>query len=202
MNAVAVETQITLGFESAGMLMTPAEFDEITEYDDCYRYQLIHGVLVVNPIPSEAEANPNEELGHWLRTYKDQHPQGSALDATLPERYVRLPTSRRRADRVVWAGLGRRPEPRADVPTIVIEFVSSGRRSWRRDYVDKRQEYMELGVSEYWVIDRFQRTMTVWSKPQTGQQERVIQEGQLYSIDLLPGFELPLARLLSAADGW
>ena len=52
-----------LGPESAGMLMTPEEFDEVSECDDGYHYELIRGVLVVTPIPSEAEASPNS-LGH------------------------------------------------------------------------------------------------------------------------------------------
>src|ERR1700730_13341407 len=88
----------------AGLRMTPDEFDAITDYDERYRYELVHGVLVVTPIPSEAEADPNEELGYWLRNYRDQHPQGSILNLTLPERYIRLGDSRRRADRVLWAG--------------------------------------------------------------------------------------------------
>ena len=83
------------------MMMTPEEFDAIEDYDDNYRYELIRGVLVVNPIASEGEVSPNERLGHWLLTYQEQHPQGAALDATLPERYIHLSKSRRRGDRVI-----------------------------------------------------------------------------------------------------
>jgi hypothetical protein len=32
--------------------------------------------------------------------------------------------------------------------------------------------------------------------------KRVIPEKQTYTTDLLPGFELPLAKLLAAADSW
>src|SRR5688572_6939887 len=120
MSTPHLETPPKLGPDAAGLLMTPEEFDAITDYDDQYRYELIRGVLVVTPIPLEAESDPNEELGHWLRTYRDDHPMGSVLDKTLPERYVRTVPSRRRAGRVIWAGLGRRPDPEADVPTIVV----------------------------------------------------------------------------------
>jgi Uma2 family endonuclease len=140
--------------------MTPEEFDAITDSDERYHYELVQGVLVVTPIPSEAEADPNEELGYWLRTYRDQHPQGSALNLTLSERYVRIGDSQRRADRLIWTGLGRRPDTVVDIPTIVVEFVSSGMRNWLRDYDEKRREYLAPGVLEYWVIDRFGRTMT------------------------------------------
>ena len=85
-----------LGPYSAGMLMTPEEFDEITDYEDGFRYELIRGVLVVAPVPSEAEASPNDELGTMLRQYQREHPQGATLDETIPERYVRTSIGRRR----------------------------------------------------------------------------------------------------------
>jgi Uma2 family endonuclease len=141
-------------------------------------------------------------LGYLLRRYQDDHSQGSALDATLPERHVRTPRSRRRADRVIWAGLGRRPEPKTDVPAIVVEFVSEGKRSYKRDYEEKRREYAAVGVIEYWVIDRFQRTMSVLTRETTGQPARVVAATENYHTPLIPGFALPLAQILAAADKW
>jgi len=188
-----------IGLASAGVLMTPEEFDAIEEYDELYRYELIHGVLVVTPVPLEEEANPNETLGVLLGIYKRQHPLGSALDHTLPERYVYLPESRRRPDRVIWAGLGRYPNSRVDVPTIAVEFVSAGKRNYQRDYVLKRAEYRELGIAEYWIVDRFRRTMTVHrNRPEVA--EIVVKEGEVYETPQLPGFVLPLSELLEAAD--
>ena len=61
---------------------------------------------------------------------------------------------------MIWAGLGRMPNPRKDPPAIVVEFVSEGKRSWLRDYREKRAEYLAAGIREYWIIDRFARTMT------------------------------------------
>jgi Uma2 family endonuclease len=177
------------------MLLTPEEFDLVTDYDDLHRYELIKGVVVVNPIPSEAQGGPNEFLGHLLLAYQESHPQGTSIDDTLPERYVRTHDSRRLADRVIWAGLGRRPDPDADVPAIVVEIVS--RR--RRDYEEKRREYLALGVVEYWVIDRFQRRMTVFRQDA---EPLVVREGETHRTNLLPGFELPLARVLERADRW
>lgn len=187
---------------SAGLLMTPEEFDAITDYDECFHYELIHGVLVVNPIPGEGQADPNDELGHLLRSYKQRHPQGMALDKTMPERYVRTQGSRRLADRVIWAGMGRLPNPIVDVPQIVVEFVSAGKRSWQRDYIEKRREYAAVGVQEYWIVDRFRRAMTVVRNTKMGEQEFIIGENDIYRTELLPGFELPIAGLLAEADIW
>ncbi len=193
-----------LGRHSNGMLMTPEEFDAASDFDELYSYELIHGVLIVSPPPGESERDPNGELNYLLRAYKSGHPAGSALDKTLSEQYVRLPDSRRRADRVIWAGLGRIPDPRTDVPAIVIEFVSKRHRDRMRDYEEKRRVYLAVGVREYWIIDRFQRIMTVFrGQPGPGEPaEQVIKENEVYRTTLLTGFELPLARLLKVADDW
>jgi Uma2 family endonuclease len=199
----ATVERLVLSPDMAGTLMTPEEFDTAdVAPDDLSRYELIHGVLIVTPIPSEEEVDPNEELGHLLRAYREAHPQGRVLDKTLPERHIFGSDNRRRADRVIWAGLGRRPNPRTDPPTIVVEFVSKGRRNRKRDYVEKRREYEALGVREYWVIDRFQRTLTVYAPRVSATDERVVAEHEIYTTPLLPGSELPLARLFAAADDW
>jgi hypothetical protein len=66
-----------------------------------------------------------------LRQYQREHPQGSRLDETLPERYIRTSGGRRRADRVIWIGLGRCPDPVVDVPTIGCNPVVCESRGWR-----------------------------------------------------------------------
>jgi Uma2 family endonuclease len=191
-----------LGLDSAGALMTLVEFDAVKECDENYRYELIHGVLVVTPPPLEAERDPNDELGYLLRIYQEQHPRGATLDKTLPEQTVRTAHSRRRADRVIWAGLGRLPDPESDPPTIVVEFVSRGKRNRRRDYQEKRQEYKEAGIGEYWIIDRFRRSLTVFRNHPPKPEKLVFGETDSYRTTLLPGFELSPAKLLALADSW
>ena len=76
MSTAEIPIQIALDANSNGLRFTPDEFDDVTEYDPNYRYELIDGVVVVNPIPSEAEADPNETLGVFLGIYRRQHPGG------------------------------------------------------------------------------------------------------------------------------
>jgi Uma2 family endonuclease len=202
MNILLSPTPLVLRAGMAGVRLSPEEFDAVICGDDGYRYELINGVLIVTPIPLEAERDPNEELGYLLRRYREDHPQGKTLEKTLFEHTVRTGTNRRRADRVIWAGLGRVVDPKVDVPTIIAEFISGDKRDWLRDYVEKRQEYLALGVAEYWIIDRFRRTMTVCRSQPGLPPEQVVTENEVYRTPLLPGFELPLARLLTAADYW
>jgi len=193
-----------LGPRDAGIPMTLDEFDD-ADFVPGHRYELIHGVLVVTPSPLEEERDSNEELGHWLRSYRDSHPQGGALDLTLPEHNLRTRVSNRRADRAIWTGLGRLPRTRGQVaeretPTIVVEFPSSRAADQRRDYLEKRDEYRDLGVQEYWIIDRFRRLMTVYSWQDDEWTPREIKPGKTYATPHLPGFELSPGRLLGISD--
>jgi Uma2 family endonuclease len=180
--------------------MTPEEFDR-DEFDDFWSYELINGVLIVSPIPSEEETDPNEYLGYMLTSYEENHPEGHTLDATLLERYVKTGKNRRKPDRVIWAGLGRLPK-QGETPTIIVEFVSSRKRDRERDYETKRKEYHKIKVKEYWIIDRFTQTMTVHSFEGGKPRKKIIQATESYQTKLLPGFTLPLARLFSRAGRW
>jgi Uma2 family endonuclease len=200
MATATLKSKRLYGPDSAGLHLTPREFDNAVFAED-WRYELIDGVLVVTPPPLEEERDPNGELEYWLRLYQHQHPDGHHLDKTLAEQTVRTAKNRRRADRVIWAGLGRRPR-RGEKPTIVAEFVSAGKRDRLRDLEEKRDEYLALSVLEYWIIDRFARHMMVYSKQGKKVRKQIIQENEIYTTPLLPGFALPLAKLLALADTW
>lgn len=192
------------GPRDAGIPMTLDEFDA-AEFELGWRYEIIRGVLIVSPSPLEEERDANEELGHMLRNYRETHPQGRALDLTLPEHNLRTHTQNRRCDRVIWAGLARRPRTRdehteRDVPTITVEFPSARPADQRRDYDEKQQEYRDLGVREYWLIDRFSRRMTAFHWRGQRWVKRTLGEKDVYRTPLLPGFELPLARLFERMD--
>ncbi len=187
------------GPSANGLQMTPREFDR-GDFERGWRYELINGVLIVSPSPVLNERDPNEELGHILRTYQEHHPQGSALDLTVNEHDVETGDNRRRADRAIWAGLGRLPR-KNETPTITVEFVSGSRRDWVRDYKTKRDEYLNAGVQEYWIFDRFAQTLTVWTK-NGRRMKRVFTADQTFSTLRLPGLVLGLRRLFDLANRW
>ncbi len=197
------EPQYKFGLQSNGILMTPQEFDDSTEddFDQNWSYELINGVLVVSPIPLEQEADPNDELGYILRSYQDNHPEGKVLDKTLPERYVKCGRNRRKPDRVIWCGLGRLPRKNEN-PTIAVEFVSRRKRDRDLDYDTKRREYQKAKIQEYWIIDRFEKIMTVHVLEDGKYRTKTVHAKQIYRTALLPGFDLPLARLLKLANQW
>lgn len=185
-----------LGPWANGVSMSAEEFDSAVEWDDEYRYELVREVLIVSPAPGEGERGPNSELGYLLLDYKYRHPMGSSLDETLEEQTWPTSAGRRRMDRAIWAGYGRAIRTTQDVPTIAVEIVSGNTRDRRGDFVNKRREYSEAGIAEYWALDRFLRTLTVFC----GADVRVVAEQESYSTPFLPGFELPISRLLARAD--
>ncbi|MDY6888989.1 MAG: Uma2 family endonuclease [Pseudomonadota bacterium] len=46
-------------------------------------------------------------------------------------------------------------------PLVVIEAVSPGLSNRERDYIDKRKQYQDRGIPEYWLIDPARATVTV-----------------------------------------
>jgi hypothetical protein len=60
---MGTDARLSIGLDSAGMLISPDEFDAITDYDELYSYELIHGILVVTPLPFEAGS---DQRGAWL----------------------------------------------------------------------------------------------------------------------------------------
>ncbi len=191
------QTEAELGPYSAGVRMTPAEFDE-ADFEEGWSYELIRGILVVSPIPLPIERDPNEELGYYLRLYRDSHPDRAELD-TYFEQTIVTGENRRRADRTIYFARSG-PPLTDDVPTIIVEFVSEGKRNWLRDYVEKKDEYLALGVREYWVFNRFEREMTIFTRQGKRERKRVIKEKDTITSPNLPGFELLLAKLLSRTD--
>ncbi len=129
-------------------------------------------------------------------------PKGKAWTRRWPSNISRFRTVAGATDRVVWIGLGRVPDPVVDIPAIVAEFVSKRKRDRVRDYQEKRREYQAIGVREYWVIDRFDRTMVIFKNIPGEATETIVKAEETYRTALLPGFELPLARLLKVADDW
>ena len=74
-------------------------------------------------------------------------------------------------------------------PDLVVEIVSPSSR--KRDYVEKRQEYEQVGVGEYWIVDprAGQERVTFYQRTPQGIYRDVPpdSEGRYHSL-VLPGF--------------
>ncbi len=85
------------------------------------------------------------------------------------------------------------------VPEIVVDVVSPSSR--HRDYQEKPEEYLRLGVSEYWIVDADEGLMKVLRRSRGHWVEYPVRPPAGYRTRLLPGFELSIEAVFQAAGG-
>ena len=81
-----------------------------------------------------------------------------------------------------------------------MEIVSEGREARDRDYVAKRQEYLAYGLLEYWIVDPFERKVTVLTRRGDLWHEQIFLGDQSAEGLVLPGFSIRLPDLWAAAE--
>ena len=74
---------------------------------------------------------------------------------------------------------------------LVMEVVSGGAKDRRRDLKDKRKEYAQAGIPEYWIVDpRDERITVLRLEGKEYAVHGVYTEGMTAVSHLLPGFEV------------
>lgn len=196
------KTAVKIGPLDQGRRMSLAEFDH-AEVQEGYLYELGRGVIIVSDVPRPRHFAQVNAIRRQLAAYDLAHPgciygiaAGSECKLLLwdweSERHPDLslyktpPTAEGDEVWAVW------------VPEIVIEVISPG--SEQRDYEDKREEYLDFGVREYWIFDIDERVLTVFRRWGRRWVRRAIREHEVYRTRLLPGFELNCALVFAAAD--
>ena len=76
-------------------------------------------------------------------------------------------------------------------PLLVVEVVSPGRIQQEPDYVAKRSQYQDLGISEYWLVNPQPQDITILTMTATGY--RVVGAFAGDSLAVSPSF--PLLKL-------
>ena len=82
-----------------------------------------------------------------------------------------------------------------------MEVVSEGQESWKRDYVEKAEDYAAAGIAEYWIVDPQERKITVLTLTDTEYREHgVFIEGDDASSVLLAGFACRVSDVFVKCD--
>ena len=80
-------------------------------------------------------------------------------------------------------------------PELVIEVLSPGKKNEQRDRESKLKLYSVQGVLEYWIVDRFNRTVEVYRREQaTLKLAATLYQDELTS-PILPGFRCLVSQL-------
>ena len=154
------------------MTHTPVKltFEQYLEYDDGTDnlYELCDGELI--PMPPESEENG--WIVEWLRDEFVQSIKRRLVKIIPYELQVVGKTQNRFPDLVVLRKehlelTKKRRTITLDMPPpqLVVEVVSPYRNqrdeNYKRDYIEKRQQYEQRGIPEYWIVDPQAQLVTV-----------------------------------------
>ena len=168
--------------------------------DDGNRYELIDGELHVTTAPHMWHQVVVGRAYKALDDWSDQTGVGLAIlgpgviisseDAAIPD--------------VVWISRERLADILGEdgklhgAPEFVVDVLSQGATNEERDRVTKRQHYGMWSVQEYWIVDRFARTVEVYRLAEGALQLiATLGEADALTSPLLPGFSERVAMLFA-----
>lgn len=188
---------LRIGPADHGRRMTLDEFIE-AETEDGWLYELARGIVVVTEVPGIHHGRIVMRISNLFTIYDYLQPGIINYRAAGSDCRLRLPgmVCDRHPDQAIYL----LPDPKGRhlwtkwVPQIVVEVVS--RRREDRDYIEKREEYLRVGVIEYWILDpRLRRFLVLRRMGDTWMEIEVPIDG-VYRTELLPGLEARPAELL------
>ncbi|HTI50430.1 MAG TPA: Uma2 family endonuclease [Planctomycetaceae bacterium] len=184
-----------LGVADHDLKLTRDEFAE-AHYDEPWRYERVQGRLFVMSPAGHDHQRPNNRIRDYLGAYSLAHPE--VVDCVFSEAWIAVDKG---TDRIVDIGVyllaSRRPEQTPDQPPdIAFEIVSGGGEDRKRDYVDKRADYLRAGVREYVIVDRFEQRVTVLRRSRGRFVESQLGPKDNYTTPLLPGLRIPLKEII------
>jgi Uma2 family endonuclease len=185
---------LQLGKGDEGRLVSSEEFAE-AEFDEPWRYEREDGRLIVLAPSGEEYIDAGEPWRDRLVVYELDFP--GVVQKVVSEAWMRVNDG---TDRIGDIGVylvpdGPVPKIPDRIPDLMFEVVSPDKVSRERYYVRKRTEYHRLGVKEYVIIERFQRTVTVLTFAPNGHEERILTVDQVYESPLLPGLSIHLSEV-------
>ncbi len=133
---------------------TLADLDRLP--DDGNRYEVIDGELFVTPAPSPVHEVLAAALQDLLQPYVKKEQLGRAYTG---KSVIQTKKSQVEPDLLVRAVPQPIPEewPAMPTPILVVEVLSG--ITQRRDQIQKRAFYLRSGVAEYWIVNRWDRTI-------------------------------------------
>lgn len=157
--------KLRIGPKDAGLKMSMDEFWEAEEQPG-YLYELARGVLEAVEVPGDKHGQVVDNLHETISLYRRRHPgkirriaHGSDVRLLIPE----LQSDRHPDLGVVFKDAPKNVGGR-QVPKLVCEVVSAGARARRRDLQEKPEEYLTIGVEQYWITDPENREVVVLTR--------------------------------------
>jgi Uma2 family endonuclease len=199
--ATRTARRIRIGPADHGRRMTLDEFIK-AEWTEGWLYELARGVVEVTEVPKPWHGRIVYRVAEMFILYTQRHPGIIKYEAGGGECRIRLPgmVSDRHPDQAIYLD-----SPPAEkqliwtmwVPTIAVEVV--GARGRKRDFVTKREEFLRIGIREYWILDAKKRQMHALIRRGDTWEERIVPANGVYRTVLLPGLAVRPGQLLGPA---
>lgn len=189
---------------TAGVRLFTVE-DLETFPEDGNRYEVIEGELYMSHAPHAEHQSVVDQTGHAIFSWQDDVGSGwlvagagvvfSRNDGVIPDLMwfsdEQLQLAKINPATGEWDGHF------YAAPDLVIEVLSPGSANESRDREVKLTLYSRRGVREYWIIDRFSRTIAVYRRTAeaTLTLMATLNERDTLTSPLLPGFSVAVERL-------
>ena len=169
-------------------LLTVNDLDAMP--DDGNRYELFEGEIFVSRAPGLSHQRILGNLHAILRVYLEHNPIGEILltpGVIFDEFNSAIPDAVFLTDQQS-KNIGSE-ERILEAPELVIEIVSPGKETARRDREVKRQVYGKHGVKEYWIADPEKRALEIYRLEQsTLKLVATLMDEDEITTPTLPGF--------------
>ena len=162
------------------------------------RYEVIDGELFLTPAPTPFHQLVKSRIERLLQDHVEREALGLVLDAPCDVVLSRFDVLQ---PDIFFISAERRSvigeKFISDAPDLVVEVLSPGTR--RRDRVLKAKRYASFGVVEMWIADPDKKTVEVFVNTGEAFRREALYAGEdVLRSPLLPGLEVPLARVFSA----
>ena len=195
------KTIVKVGPLDNGRQISLDDFDE-AEVQPGYHYELSRGIITVSDVPDVKHLAMVNEIRRQLSKYDLEH--AGKIFAIASGGECKIPLEELQSERHPDLAVYVTPPPGEGnvwgmwIPEIVIEVISA--QSRHRDYEEKPEEYLQFGISEYWILDEEKRKMVVLKRSRGEWNEQSIKPPKVYKPHLLPGLEFSCKKVFEAAE--
>ncbi len=199
---ILTKTKVKIGPRHHGRKMSLRAF-EFAETEEGWLYELARGYIVVSDVPNFPHMRQASLIRKRVDCYDGANPGLVYEILTSMECKVLLPEweSERHPDIAVYLTPPRNRKGRTMwrtwFPDLIVEVVSESSRD--RDYTEKRDEYWDLGVKEYWIVDASLQQVLILRRGKSDWIERTLGPDGTCETKLLPGFKLPCQAIFDVA---
>ena len=161
--------------------------------------ELVDGCLEFLPMPKRTHQRLLRYLMRLLQSAVKPSSLGEVLFAPCP---IRLAPGHLREPDLFVARPSDSDEPPAAADVLwVLEIVSPGPLNRDRDLIDKRRDYAQARIPEYWIVDPAEETVTVLSlDAESYRVHGEFKRGSVATSPLFPELQINVTELFDAAQ--